>query len=139
MFFLITGKTPECLGDKEECGNYRPISVLSVPSKLFEKLVYRQIYSYLDENKVLTRFQSGSRKGHSTCTSLLNTTNTWLVNMDINRVKYTKTLGVLVDENVTLTLHVRKFQKQLDYSEELKTLSALKSETIIPGTSSALF
>ena len=57
----------------EECGNYRPISVLSVPSKLFEKLVYRQIYSYLDENKVLTRFQSGSRKGHSTCTSLLNT------------------------------------------------------------------
>ena len=59
--------------------------------------------------------------------------------MNINRVKYTKTLGVLVDENVTLTLHVRKFQKQLDYSEELKTLSALKSETIIPGTSSALF
>ena len=50
----------------------------------------------------------------------------WLVNMNINRVKYTKTLGVLVDENVTLTLHVRKFQKQLDYSEELKTLSALK-------------
>ena len=59
--------------------------------------------------------------------------------MNINRVKYTKTLGVLVDENVTLTLHVRKFQKQLDYSEELKTLSALKSETIVQGTSNALF
>ena len=69
-------------GDKEECGNYRPISVLSVVSKLFEKLVYKQIYSYLDENNVLTSFQSGFRKGHSTCTSLLNTTNTWLVSMD---------------------------------------------------------
>ena len=69
-------------GDKEECGNYRPISVLSVVSKLFEKLVYKQIYSYLDENNVLTSFQSGFRKGHSISTSLLNTTNTWLVNMD---------------------------------------------------------
>ena len=62
--------------------NYRPISVLSVVSKLFEKLIYQQMYSYLDNNELLIPFQSGFRKGNSTSTSLLNTTNTWLVNMD---------------------------------------------------------
>ena len=55
---------------------------LSVVSKLFEKLVYKQVFIFLDENKVLTQFQSGFRKGHSTCTSLLSTTNNWLINMD---------------------------------------------------------
>ena len=69
-------------GEKDECGNYRPISILSVVSKLFEKLVYKQVYSYLENNELLTPFQSGFRKGNSTSTSLLNTTNTWLVNMD---------------------------------------------------------
>ena len=68
-------------GDKNEGGNYRPISLLSVVSKLFEKLVYKQVSNYLDDNKVLSCLQSDFRKGHSTCTSLLNTTNTWLVNM----------------------------------------------------------
>ena len=57
-------------------GNYRPISVHSVVSKLFEKLVYQQMYSYLDNNELRTPFQSGFRKRNSTSTSLLNTTNT---------------------------------------------------------------
>ena len=69
-------------GDKEDCSNYRPISVVSVVSKLFEKLVYTEINNYLNKNYILTPFQSGFRKGHSTSTSLLKTTNTWLVNMD---------------------------------------------------------
>ena len=69
-------------GDKEERGNYHQISILSVVSKLFEKLVYEQVYSNLDENKLLSRFQSGFGKGHSTCTSLLSTANNWLVNID---------------------------------------------------------
>ena len=69
-------------GEKDECGNYRPILVLYVVSKLFEKLIYEQMYSYLDNHELLTSFQSGLRKGNWTSTFLLNTTNTWLVNMD---------------------------------------------------------
>ena len=34
-------------GDKEDCSNYRPISVLSVVFKLFEKLLYEQLDTYL--------------------------------------------------------------------------------------------
>ena len=55
-------------GEKDECGNYRPISILSVVSKLFEKLVYKQVYSYLENNELLTPFQSGFIKGNSTNT-----------------------------------------------------------------------
>ena len=58
-------------GDKEMCGNYRPISVLSVTAKLFEKLVCDQLNCYLRENQILTNSQSGFREGHSTTTSLL--------------------------------------------------------------------
>ena len=64
------------------CGNYRLISVLSVTAKLFEKLVCDQLNCYLKENQILTKFQSGFREGHSTTTSLLSSTNSWLINMD---------------------------------------------------------
>ena len=46
-------------GGNEMCGNYRPISVLSVTAKLFEKLVCDQLNCYLRENQILTKFQSG--------------------------------------------------------------------------------
>ena len=69
-------------GNREEFENYRPISVLSAVSKIFEKIVCEQLSPYLSTNKVLTEFQSGFRKGFSTCSSLLRTTNQWLVNMD---------------------------------------------------------
>ena len=49
--------------DKTEVGNYRPISILSIISKVVEKVVYDQIETYLDEKKLLYKFQSGFR-GH---------------------------------------------------------------------------
>ena len=69
-------------GNREECGNYRPISILSAISKIFEKIVFDQLSQYLITNKILNDYQSGFRKGYSTCSSLLRTTNEWLVNMD---------------------------------------------------------
>ena len=40
-------------GSKDDRLNYRPISVLPVVSRLFEKLVYNQLYDYLDKNKMI--------------------------------------------------------------------------------------
>ena len=64
------------------CNNYRPVSVLSVVSKVFEKLISKQLYIYLETNGILTRQQAGFRKNNSTETSLLSVTNNWLLNMD---------------------------------------------------------
>ena len=58
------------------------LSILSPISKVFEKLVFDQLSQYLTTNEILTDYQSGFRKGYSTCSFLLRTTNDWLVNMD---------------------------------------------------------
>lgn len=48
----------------------RPISLLAVPSKIAEKLIYTQLYDYVTVNNILPDIQSGFRKGHSTTTAL---------------------------------------------------------------------
>ena len=69
-------------GDKSDCSNYRLISVLSNVAKILEKIVYNQLISYIKENNILTNSQFGFRKSHSTTTSLLKSTNKWLLNID---------------------------------------------------------
>ena len=46
---------------KTEVGNYRPVSILSITSKVVEKVVFEHIETYLDEKKLLYEFQSGFR------------------------------------------------------------------------------
>ena len=46
-------------GDKTNCGNYRPISVISAIAKLFEKLVCNQLSIFLLENNIISEQQSG--------------------------------------------------------------------------------
>jgi hypothetical protein len=64
------------------CDNYRPISVLSCVAKIFEKIISEQLNTYLESNGLLIEQQAGFRRKHSTQTSLLRTTNQWLLNMD---------------------------------------------------------
>jgi hypothetical protein len=53
-------------GDTSLPSNYRPVSLLSCVSKIFEKIVYKQIYNHLHINKLLYKFQSGFLPGYST-------------------------------------------------------------------------
>ena len=69
-------------GLSDDRSNYRPISVLPAASRLFEKLVYDQLYRYLDENKLICLQQSGFRSLHYVVTCLLKCTNDWSVNID---------------------------------------------------------
>ncbi len=51
-------------------------------SKAFEKEVFRQVYRYLSESSLLSKFQSGFRPKHSTVTALIQMCDEWLENMD---------------------------------------------------------
>ena len=46
--------------------NYRPISLLSCFSKIFERVIYNQLYNHLQIKKLLYESQYGFRKSHST-------------------------------------------------------------------------
>lgn len=50
----------------EETTSYRPISLLPVISKVFEKLILKRIKPELEENKVIPDHQFGFREQHST-------------------------------------------------------------------------
>ena len=39
--------------DKTYCGNYRPISMILNVAKVFEKVIYNQLFDFLHENKVV--------------------------------------------------------------------------------------
>ena len=69
-------------GAKSDLNNYRPISVLPIVSKVFEKIIYDQLYSYLNGNNLLTSCQSGFRSLHSTHTALIEAVNSWCTNID---------------------------------------------------------
>ena len=62
--------------------NYRPISVLSVLGKLFEKTTFNQVYTYLNENNLLSKYQSGFRPMHSTLTALIDIPDIWYLDID---------------------------------------------------------
>ena len=58
-------------GDAMCAGNYRPISVLSIFSKIFEKVMHSRLYSFLLHHDVLYDKQFGFRKGVSTEMALI--------------------------------------------------------------------
>ncbi len=59
-------------GSRNDPNNYRPISLLSLISKLLERIVHDQIYSYYRQVDFFCDNQLGFRKGHSTSSCLID-------------------------------------------------------------------
>ena len=55
--------------------NYRPISILSTVSKLFEKLIERRIRDFVESNGILSKYQHGFRTKRSCQTALISLTS----------------------------------------------------------------
>ena len=62
-------------GSKSEVGNYRPISLLTSFSKIFEKLMHTRLLKFMDSNSSLFEKQYGFRPGRSCEHALLSAQN----------------------------------------------------------------
>ena len=63
-------------GATHDVSNYRPISFLSIFSKIFEKVMYKRLYKFLEINEILHPLQFGFRNKHSTLHTLISATKT---------------------------------------------------------------
>ena len=70
-------------GDKSEVSNYRPISLLPLPSKTIEKVIHSRLTEFYTMHNVLTDNQDGFRKGRSTIDTIANFTDD--ISLNINK------------------------------------------------------
>ena len=61
-------------GDPTDVSNYRPISVIPIIMKVFERTIHNQLSSYLNQTNLLYAYQSGFRSKFSTETALIDVT-----------------------------------------------------------------
>jgi len=82
-FSFKTGKFPKNMkiskvipvfkkGDKEDASNYRPISMTSSFSKVYEKIFLNRLQFHFDANDIINPEQHGFRQGKSTITALFD-------------------------------------------------------------------
>ena len=71
--------------DKRNPGNYRPISLLPVLSKLLERHIFSLLSKHLDQSHPISDSQWGFQAGKSTTTALLETTNNWFQLLESGR------------------------------------------------------
>ena len=57
-------------GDVTELNNYRPVSLLPCVSKILERIVFKNLFNYIRDNKLISPHQSGFQPGDSTTNQL---------------------------------------------------------------------
>ena len=80
----LSNITPVFKGKGDPCcvANYRPIYLLSLPSKVLERIVHNRLLKYLQSNNILSPCQFGFRPCSSTQEALLFATNDWSLSLD---------------------------------------------------------
>ena len=68
--------------DKQNVKNYRPVSLLPIRSKIFERLIYNVMYNFLTETNLLSPNQSGFRSGDSCINQLFSINHEILNTLD---------------------------------------------------------
>ena len=79
--------------DETDPNNYRPISLLSNFNRIFERLMYTRIMSYIEKHNLIYSSQYGFRKGHSTQHAILDIVNA--IQANVNQGLYS--CGVFID------------------------------------------
>ena len=108
-------------GDAHQYTNYRPISLLSSLSKLLEKIVARQVFSYLNRHGILYKHQYGFRKRHSTSHPILHFLDK--IYSALNKKDPEYTLGVFLD--------LKKAFDTVDFGILIKKWNTMGSEVLL--------
>ena len=94
---LFTGIFPDSLkiskvkplfkaGDPVLISNYRPIALLPSLSKIFEHIIFRQLFDYMTDNNLFAMEQYGFRSGHSTELAALHLIDYLTKQMDVGEI-----------------------------------------------------
>ena len=80
-------------GESQLFENYRPISLLPIFGKIFEKIIFSRLHNFLSANNVISNQQFGFRKNHST-THAIN----YSISMILNGIENNKhVIGIFLD------------------------------------------
>ena len=101
---MNTGRVPDKLkeaiitpvyksDDRKSFGNYRPISILPIFSKILERIIYNRLLTYLDKMHILSSNRYGFRKNYSTYMALIELIDSLSHSIDNNEY----TIGIFVD------------------------------------------
>ena len=82
-------------GSPNSFGDYRPISLLNVISKIYERAVYNQLYEYFTLNHLLYSSQYGFRTKHSTEDAAIELIDG--INEQLDKDPYDQVLAVFLD------------------------------------------
>lgn len=97
--------------DRKNVSNYRPLSLLPIFSKIYERVMANQLTEFLENNKILDDEQHGFRAGKSVITASIDFIESVINSMD----QGDKSIGVLMD-----------LSKAFDSVSHIKLLSILK-------------
>ena len=98
-----------------EIGDLRPIALTPLPGKILERFVHMQLLSHLDQYDILTEFQNGFRKNHSTIDTIFRYTT----DLQLNKNNNLNTISLYVD-----------FKKAFDTVNHKLLLNKLKTYNI---------
>ena len=126
-------------GDPSNPGNFRPISILSVLSKILEKVVCSQLSSYLITNHIISPSQYAYRPSHSTEDALLDIVGWAAGRIDVGDV----TSLTLIDlskafDSVDHSLLLDKLEQYGVSSSWFRSYLSCRSQLIRGGSSTSL-
>ena len=107
--------------------NYRPISLLPIFSKSFEKIIYDSLYRYITINKLLNSCQSGFQKGDSCVSQLLKNTHDIFKNLDSNLPVITRSIFLDMSKAINKVWHKGLLFKLKTYGVEGNLLNILSN------------
>ena len=110
--------------DINDISNYRPISILPVISKIFERATLNQLITFFEENCLLSALQHAYRKNHGTVTCLFELLNEFyelidqkfkvaIVSLDLSKAFDSISHSLLLKKLKNFNLH----QQSIDYIE----------------------